>query len=1125
MFDLLNKVKKSLLDTISGAAQNVGHFIQQDISRDPIVQGVNTIRQAAPQIQQSIQQIAPPVQKAVSSIWQDQVSKPVIPTLDLLFHSKKGSVLNPTVGDAGNFAREALVEAPLRAAASIKQTPLLQDIFPGPNLSDNLKPQGPVGEFFFGKDPISSIPTRAKQGVDIPFTGAKVSGLAALPLVAGSTALDVMPLVGGAEKTLTEDVLKAVSKSKTLDEFGFKLAKDKNLATEVGAILNDAKSPINTLEDLFKAGKNTVVKNVEQVIPKATTEVLQAGKAGEALTKVPQTGDALFSRLIGEREAAKTTGLETGSKFRHIPESEGVDVIKALENPNAEVSDAAKGFAQEVRAEFDNLYKEAKAAGIDVGYLKNYVTHIWDKPMEEVAGLYKQASSKFGFAKGREFPTYEEGIQMGLKPKYTNPSQILAEYARKLSETKADMRYLKDMEAQGLQVPASVGAGRWAPKGETGMVGKIAEIGAKASGIFQDIGMSGGIPKTPLNSWTFAQTTKEVLSGRVMSPLKALVRSTVGSSDEFFRANSGQIQKMQLRNIPVETTVNMKNLVDKGTLKNMFGESVGEAWNKTMNDPTFKKFMPQLQIQLFNDVEKGLLKAGRSAEEAADIAAKTVKNFYGITGSDVMAKRSELGQDVVSALFFAPRYRESMVNFWGNIVKGLKNPLAPENKYNMRFAIGATMTLGAMNYLNEKTMGHGMWDNPKSQRDKLLIPVGDGNVIGIPFLSSIATMPRFAAKEIGNLASGDFPEAVREGKTLLAFGLKPPVDVATNENYFGQEIFDPATSGGEKAKDIGRYLFEAYQHPYVRGASEQGLIPGFEKKDQPGYATIAKMLEAPIRFTTEKKLKAGYYFDAEGENYKKLSSDKQGVYDTVFKQDESELDATGVLRKNMSDAQLLLANPDVLAARNKIQIQTAKQTGQPVDPFNLLPPNQQMLELQRKALPPGDETKASLTTANIEWMKPYWTARAAYFEELQAKGIITPKEGDVENVFKTPPETQKLLDTYYALPYGTGERTAFIGAHPEITSYWDEKRQFTNEQRALLGLPPLEDKGFSSGGGGQSNAKLKAKLNSLNSIFKARGSKTVKPVTTKVPTAPKLNLTKLKSAPSKRLTKQLFTSY
>lgn len=868
-----------------------------------------------------------------------------------------------------------------------------------------------------------------------------------------------------------------------------------------------------------------------------------AGKAQFMADENKKAFDTLFAKWIGNRDVAKTTGVQKGMQFRNIKAKAGPEVIKYIENPQGKAPKHIRAQADRIRQEYDSLFVHAKQSGIDMRYLKNYITHIWDKPMEEVAQIYKTAKQQFGFSKERSLPTYEEGIKLGLKPKYDQPSQILSEYARKLEETKANIQFFEQLKKEGLIVHGSVGAGRpgfealtgpgfprsvsknkagevfygnyYAPKKiadqinriftpqDYGAIGTVTSGANKASGIIQDITLSGGIPKSPANAWTFAQMTKEILSGRIKSPLASFMRSLSGKhSNTFFEKNVDQIKKMQSRNIPIETSMNVDNLPDRGTLRNMFGNNAGDVWSKTMNEPTFKRFMPQLQINLFNDIERQALKAGRSADEATDIAAKAVKNFYGITDSATLAKRSQLTKDSLGAILFAPRYRESMINFWGNIVKGLANPLALENRANLKFAIGATLALTAMNYLNEKYNGHGMMDNPKSHRDKLLIPLGDGYTIGIPFLSSIATMPRFAIKQVANIASLDGKEFMKENKTLLSSLVRPPLDVITNENYFGQEIYDPAKGAGNSLKDIGGYLAGQYAHPYMRAAAEAGVVPGIKKKDQPGYATASKALELPIRFYKDKSIQNSYYYDSVDEYKKKLDTDKQKVYTRIYETDEKSLDVASKLRKDMSDANDLLANPDVLNARRQIEMDAAKKQKVPVNPMWQLSSQQLNTVLVMKTLPPGDPQKSALTTENIDWLKPYWQKNEQYYNTLTAKGIYAKEDQDSKLYMMTPDIIRKKQDFYFTLPSGTGQRTAFINANPDLAAFWDEKREFTNHQRALLGLPPLEDK-FGGGFGKKKFAKKPKKVRMKKvKLFKAKNSKSK----VKVPKTKKVKL-------------------
>jgi len=827
----------------------------------------------------------------------------------------------------------------------------------------------------------------------------------------------------------------------------------------------------------------------------------------------PKAFNNIFSNWIGKRESSKTKATVEASKFTNIP-GNPEDIIKSVEGGKVNLTPEQQTYSAELRKTYDNLFNEAKKEGVDMNYLENYLTHIWDKPLNQVAQDYKTARQTFGFGGERQLPTYEQGIKMGLKPKYTNPAQILEDYTRRLNETFANMELFKNLKNEGLIVGGSKVSGNpnfapinapgfprakfnigeqgsvisnwYAPKDianqinkiftpqDYGTIGKIAKAGANLSGKVQDITLSGGIPKTPVNAWTIAQTTKEVLSGRIKSPLTSIFRSlSEKSSNKFFQENAGQIVKMQENNVPMNTSFNVENLIDKGTAKNLFGDNIGSAWNKIVNEPTFKRFMPQLQINLFNDIEKSLLKKGVSSTDATKQAAQAVKNFYGLVDTSNMAKRDKLGQNIISSVFFAPRYRESMINFWVNNLKGLKNPISPENITNTKFTIGAIISFVAMNAINKANTGNNMWENPSGKEDKMLIKTKDG-YIGLPFLSSIATMPRLAARAVMHSIQGDFPEVTKDIKGTLSSAIRPVVDVFNNEDYFGGEIYDPDKSS--KWGDIGLYLAGQYNHPYIReimNTVARDLSPevkkklGLTKDSVPAYQTFSKAMELPFRFYNNKVNKGGTgttdvletarYYESKDEATKELSSDQKKLYDAMEQKRPDDISQASDIQMNMAEALQLLANPAILRAKAKTAIDTATKTGQALDPFYTLDKDQQLVVLRLKTFYPGDKEKTNITNENIDWLKPYWTARSAYFDELETKGVIAKQEESEE--FATP-EMQKKLDYYYTLPYGTGARTAYINQNPDLVEYWDKKRAITNEKRAELGL--TEQAGFTA---------------------------------------------------------------
>lgn len=66
-------------------------------------------------------------------------------------------------------------------------------------------------------------------------------------------------------------------------------------------------------------------------------------------------------------------------------------------------------------------------------------------------------------------------------------------------------------------------------------------------------------------------------------------------------------------------------------------------------------------------------------------------------------------------------------------------------------------------------------------------------------------------------------------------------------------------------------------------------------------------------------------------------------------------------------------------------------------------------------------------------------------------------------------EQKTIYDYYNTLPRGTGERSAFLDAHPWIIDYWDASDGFAKKERAVIGLKnwdALENGDWVSGSGG-----------------------------------------------------------
>lgn len=635
----------------------------------------------------------------------------------------------------------------------------------------------------------------------------------------------------------------------------------------------------------------------------------------------------LLNRWVGKVQSAGTEGTEIGATFKKIPSKDGGTIIRNLEAGRMDAEHVGS-----LHKAFDSLYKQAKELGIDIGYRQNYITHYWKQPQDEVRALYQQFKQRAGFQNERTIPTYAEGLKMGLTPRFTNPAQILTQYATNLKQLQANLEFFKELRDKGFIVPASVGrtnpgfvpisgfgfprnaseiegqtfiGNYYAPEEiaatlnklfapeNTGKLGTALDITGRISGKAQDVILSGGVPRTPLNAFTIAQVQKEFLSGRISSPVTSFFRAISNKkSAEFFQKNAEAIKKMQERNVPVRSNFKIENLIDKDTTVRTLGERLGKVWADVVNEPTFARFMPMLQVNLFNSIEKQALNGGKSADEAADIAAKAVQNFYGLTNTGDEALRSKFGQDVLKTGFFAPKFREAMIKFWLNNIKAFKDPLALENRTNLRFVAGAALMLGTYEYLNREFNGHGLLDNPEGKQDKLLIPLADGTVIGIPYLSSIATIPRAVFRQMLLVGQGDLTGAAKDAfQSYASVAIKPIGDVMANQDYFGKEIVSEFDTPQDRLKKQGTYLATQYTgHPYLR----ELLDP--RNQGDPLYQRLTRGMELPVRYYTQESLAKGRFYQDYyklkplNEQYEKLQFQDPQAAMAFYSQHQKEID-------------------------------------------------------------------------------------------------------------------------------------------------------------------------------------------------------------------------------------------
>lgn len=626
---------------------------------------------------------------------------------------------------------------------------------------------------------------------------------------------------------------------------------------------------INPNEWAKELSNGDVAESIIKSEPEAARIKVAWNKIFNPIKNAPENVRGMLNEWKTSLLVSKNKAREVALKFADIPEEEGLKLIKYIQTPSVQQAkklgiDPTKyaEVIQKLRNEYDSLYKEGVDQGLSVGYVHNYLNQTWkdstDDILKKVAGL----GAKPSFANEKVIPNYETGIKLGLTPLYTHPSQIVAHYRYQLDRAIANARLAEDMVNSNAILPASKAPRDWKvldfpffPRAKTykgegrlfeenyaapdsiyqslkSVFGEkeegLVHVAANVSKFMQDVTMSGGFKS--VNAFVFGNWIKEMTAGRVRSPISAFFKSfSDQATKEYFTKNSSYLKAMAEEGIAVRSNAGyesmFKNLMTDKSLKETIasrspkemGKWFSQNWDQLFNESTFKRFMPMLEVNAFKDSYDGAIKSGLDSTAARKLAGRTTRAFYGISDNFT---RPQFTEDALSAVFFAPRFRESMINFWVNNLKSIKNIKDPAYNLNRRFLVGTIITYALLNQLNKALTGHLMRDNKGGKELSLEIPTGEGRSIYVPILPSIGTLPRRVGEIAGALSEGDTRTASQKVGSFFSQPINLASQLASNRTYYGGPIYgqyDPALT---RVGKLAGYAVGQASHPYVASAIE-----------------------------------------------------------------------------------------------------------------------------------------------------------------------------------------------------------------------------------------------------------------------------------------------------------------
>lgn len=118
------------------------------------------------------------------------------------------------------------------------------------------------------------------------------------------------------------------------------------------------------------------------------------------------------------------------------------DLIPIIEKPSPKLLKAT----EKIGKYYDESFEFLKENWGDIGFVEDYVTHIWDIPKNRRSEVVNYFATRNPFLKKRTILTLEEGIALGLKPKTTNIAELLRIYDQYKIKTVHNLNFAKGLK-------------------------------------------------------------------------------------------------------------------------------------------------------------------------------------------------------------------------------------------------------------------------------------------------------------------------------------------------------------------------------------------------------------------------------------------------------------------------------------------------------------------------------------------------------------------------------------------------------------------------------------------------------------------------------------------------------
>lgn len=166
-------------------------------------------------------------------------------------------------------------------------------------------------------------------------------------------------------------------------------------------------------------------------------EIMRVGKEINKAVPDPVRREAITNWIQAEGDAALLASRAKASVLRRRNGYEAALTLTPEE----------KAVAAKVRQTYDILLNRARANGIEISEIENYVNQIWRRqPLREfAASSNRRLSESIRFAKKRYYDSFFDGEQAGLKPETKDIAKLLPIYINEVNNAISAKQFVAEM--------------------------------------------------------------------------------------------------------------------------------------------------------------------------------------------------------------------------------------------------------------------------------------------------------------------------------------------------------------------------------------------------------------------------------------------------------------------------------------------------------------------------------------------------------------------------------------------------------------------------------------------------------------------------------------------------------